>query len=61
MLNTYIYLTYYVHVLYSLYITFIIYIYFMYLTYYVRLVGIKEVTDCRNARCGNIQNNEYFC
>jgi len=30
----------------------------MYLTYYVHLVGMKEVTDCRNARCGKFQNKE---
>ena len=34
---------------------------FIYLTYYVRLVGIKEVTDCRNARCGKLQNDDYSC
>jgi hypothetical protein len=27
----------------------------MYLTYNVQLVGIKEVTDCKNARSGNLQ------
>jgi len=27
----------------------------MYLTYYVHLVGIKEVIDCKNARCGKLK------
>jgi hypothetical protein len=29
----------------------------MYLTYYVHLVGIKQVTDCKNARCGKLKEN----
>ena len=28
---------------------------YMYLTYYVHLVAIKQVTDCKNARSGNLQ------
>jgi hypothetical protein len=30
---------------------------YMYLTYYAYLVGIKqEVLECKNARCGKLQN-----
>jgi hypothetical protein len=57
MLNTYVYLIYYVHIYFMHYVHYIHI--FIYLTYYVRLVGIKEVTDCRNARCGKLQNNDY--
>jgi hypothetical protein len=28
----------------------------MHLTYFVKLVGIKEATDCKSARSGNLQN-----
>jgi hypothetical protein len=28
---------------------------YMYLTYYVHLVGIKQVTDCKKARCGKLK------
>ena len=29
----------------------------MYLTYYVPLVGIKQVSDCKNAQCGELKKN----
>jgi hypothetical protein len=31
---------------------------FMYLTYYVHLFGIIEVTECKNARSGLLQNTD---
>jgi hypothetical protein len=30
---------------------------YMYLTYCVYLVGIKQVIDCKNARCGKVKKN----
>jgi len=36
------------------------YIKYTYLTHYVHLVGIKEVTDCKNAWNGILQNTEMF-
>jgi hypothetical protein len=30
---------------------------YIYLTYYVHLVGIKQMTDCKNARCGKLKKN----
>lgn len=30
------------------------------LTHYVQLVGIKEMTDCRNARSGELQDNRVL-
>jgi hypothetical protein len=32
----------------------------MYLTYYVYLVGTKEVTNCKNARSGKLQDNRVL-
>jgi hypothetical protein len=33
---------------------------YMYLTYFVHLFGIKNVTDCKNAWSGMLQNPEMF-
>jgi len=33
----------------------------MYLAYYVHLVGIKEVTDCKNSQSGKFQNRGTKC
>jgi len=32
----------------------------MYLTYYVHLAGIRELINCKNARCGKLKKNKLF-